>query len=390
MGFKDKLKDAAKKYVGQKLGETISKATGSKTLGKIVEKSVSGDALKKSKLTDKKKKSSEKIPSEEKSKTKEKSKKGKIDASKILIPGKKKTKADKEAEEEQIKKIMKRLESEEKEKERVKIEARLVPSSQGQQGVNVKIKLQILDSSFYAKGAKVFFNAGTEKFEDIDMEKLDMDNFAIVLSNIPKEIQILYYVKILDKSGQWQQFPRPELIDPNDPTQSYEPYFSFSVEPDGTISFKKEWDDSGLLTCRVCGYACQRTWDICPECKTPLYDTTQEVFIDDQKAKIEKRKKIKEEAELTWEDASDEIWRGLPECPNCGYTVQLEWSTCPVCKFDLTTVELKKKASYEEFMTEEEKAEYSNLKKTKKEKQKDKDKAEKEPVWEDEEGIDIL
>jgi len=293
---------------------------------------------------------------------------------------------------ERIQKIVKRLASEEKVQERVKVEARVVSSFANQDGVNVKVKLQILDPSFYAKGAKVFFNAGTEKFEDIDMEKVDMDNFAVILGNVPKEIQIVYYIQIRDKSGAWQQFPRPELIDTDGISQE-EPYFSFSVEPNGTISFKKEWDDTGLVDCRVCGYTCQPTWDKCPECKTPLYDTHQEVFQDAQSAKMAARKQMKADADGGWEDASDEFWRGNPECPNCGYTVDLNWHDCPICNFDLTTVELAKKESYEEFMTDEEKEEAAKLSNVKKHKKSMKDAPqpeEEEPDWEDEDGVDIL
>ncbi|MHA1281516.1 MAG: hypothetical protein ACTSVV_15795 [Promethearchaeota archaeon] len=303
------------------------------------------------------------------------------------------SKEEQKLKEEQILRIMKRLESEDKEKERVRVEAKLIAADPNEEGVNVKIKAQILDPSFYAKAAKLYFNAGTENFVEADMEKIDMDNFAVILSNIPKEIQILYYIKILDKSGEWTQFPRPELIDPDDPTQEYEPYYSFSVEPDGTISFKKLWDDSNLIKCPVCGYMCQKSWKTCPECNTPLYDPTQEVFIDDQLAK-EKALEESQEDELSWEDATDEEWRTLPECPSCGYTVQLDWAKCPVCNFDLTTVELKKKASYEEFMTEEEKAEMEKMSEIKKKKEKNKKKKDKEKsdedIWESEEGIDIL
>ena len=304
---------------------------------------------------------------------------------------KKKTTTKEDLEEDKIQKIVKRLESEDKKKERVRVEAKLVSAAPNQEGVNVKVKAQILDPSFYAKAIKLFFNAGTENFEDVDMEKVDMDNFAVILGNIPKEIQILYYIKIRDKSGEWQQFPRPELLDPNDPTQTTEPYYSFSVEPDGAISYKKDWDESGLTKCPVCGYMCQPHWKRCPECNTPLYDTTQEVFIDKQQ---EKEQKLKEQAnpEVSWEDAADEQWRTLPECPNCGYTVQLEWAKCPVCNFDLTTVNLEEKPAYEEFMTEEEKEQMEKMSEIKKRKEKSKDKLKekKEEVWDDENGVDIL
>ncbi|MGV9204839.1 MAG: hypothetical protein ACOC44_12575 [Promethearchaeia archaeon] len=309
---------------------------------------------------------------------------------------KKKPKTKEELKEEQISKIMNRLDREEKEQERIEVDAKLVSSPPEQPGVNVKIKIKILDDSFYAKGAKVFYNAGTEEFEEISMEQVDMDNFAVILSNIPKELQIIYYVKILDKSGEYQQFPRPELID-TDAIRDEEPYYSFSVEPDGTISFKKDWDDTGLKKCKVCGYMCQPSWDVCPECNTPLYDTTQEVLLEKEKKKEEERKKRKEQ-KGGWEDAADESWRTLPECPNCGYTVQMEWAKCPVCNFDLESVELKKTPSYEEYMSEEDKkaweereSQMSEIKKKKEKTKEKKEKGEKKEVWEEEgEGIDIL
>ena len=51
---------------------------------------------------------------------------------------------------------------------------------------------------------------------------------------------------------------------------------------------------------------------------------------------------------IAWEKAqqTDEVWRGLPTCPNCGTSVQPDWSTCPVCNFDLKNVQLKKEAAF--------------------------------------------
>ncbi|MHA1294270.1 MAG: hypothetical protein ACTSQJ_16600 [Promethearchaeota archaeon] len=46
MGFKDQLKKTAKKYIAKKIGEGLSKVTGSKTLGKITEKVISGSSSK--------------------------------------------------------------------------------------------------------------------------------------------------------------------------------------------------------------------------------------------------------------------------------------------------------------------------------------------------------
>ena len=38
MGFKEKMKDAAKKYAADKVGEKLGKLTGSEKLGKVISK----------------------------------------------------------------------------------------------------------------------------------------------------------------------------------------------------------------------------------------------------------------------------------------------------------------------------------------------------------------
>ena len=309
-----------------------------------------------------------------------------------------KKKKQKEIFEERIEKVVRRIEDEEKGEERVSIKANLISSPPGQIGASVKISLQIKDTSFYAKGATIEFSAGTDEWESVTMEKINLDNFSGVLNDVPKETKVLYFIKILDKSGEWVQYPRVHDLKEED--ADAEPYFQFTVEVDGGLSYKKEWDDDNLSKCPVCGYMCSIAWDECPECNTTLIDTTQEVFLDDQKKKeeeIEKRKDL--EDEIAWSEAQGtaDTWKGLPECPNCGYTVQLEWETCPVCSFNISAVKLEKAPVYaeedeaytpEEGENEEEKQ--ISPKKLKKKMKEEKEKEKKVPFAPPEDDIDIL
>ena len=298
-------------------------------------------------------------------------------------------KKNKDLEEEKILKVVKRIEEEEKGQERIEIRANLISAPPGQIGASVKITLKIKDPSFYAKAGSIVYSAGTDEFEEISMQKIDLDNFAAKLENIPRETAVLYYVKILDKSGEWVQYPRPYDLKEED--AETEPYYQFTVEANGSISYKKMWDDTNLTKCPVCGYMCYPTWDECPECNTPLYDTYQEIFEEDQKEKEERLQKRKElEEEIAWSEAQGtaESWRGLPECPNCGYNVQVDWVNCPVCSYDLSRVKLEKKPAYAEedsYKPEEEQIAPKELKeKSKKEKEK------KVPFVPSKEDIDIL
>ena len=172
------------------------------------------------------------------------------------------------------------------------------------------------------------------------MDKIDDNNFSVVLANIPVDMTILYYLELLDRGGVWLKQLRNE--------EKQEP-FEFSTSKDG-VQEKKDWDDPDLIKCEVCGYMCRKHWDECPECHTPLYDTTQEIFMDEQAAKERQRAKETDPDEIAWQEAqqTDEFWKALPDCPSCGYTVQPDWSACPVCGFDLQSVELKKKAVYDD------------------------------------------
>src|SRR5271157_426591 len=232
--------------------------------------------------------------------------------------------------------IAKRLTRERLDEGRWKVKTLLVPAPSGTKGVSVKITVQIIDKSFYCRAITVKFNPGTEEWLEAKMRQLDMDNFEVILDNIPEELRIMYYLEMLDKSG--------EIIKDDNEQKT----FTFTVEPNGRIAFDSDWDDKRLITCTVCHYECRMEWDECPNCNTPLHDTSQSIFADEQTAKEEARRQVKEDDSWVWEEAqsTDEIWRGLPECPSCGSAVQLDWKKCPICGFDLSGVKLEKKDIY--------------------------------------------
>ncbi|MHA1872148.1 MAG: hypothetical protein ACTSXF_14475, partial [Promethearchaeota archaeon] len=243
-----------------------------------------------------------------------------------------------------ITKITKRLELERKYADRVTAFARMMPSNIESGSINVKINLRINDDSFFVRQAKLWYSAGADEFRSVMMDKIDDSNFSIIITNIPIDITVLYYFELMDKSGVWLK----QLKD-----EAEQKTYEFSTSKDG-IKEATDWDETGLIKCEVCGYMCRPEWETCPECNTPLHDTTQEIFLEDQKRKEEELKKQMDPDEIAWREAqqTDEFWRGLPECPNCGFAVQPDWASCPVCGFDLTTVELKPKAVYEDLETD--------------------------------------
>lgn len=256
--------------------------------------------------------------------------------------------------EDKVDKITDRLQAEHKEEKRWEVRTVLIPimdasGEKSKEYINVKIAVSIKDKYFYCRGIKAHFSAGTEEWREANMEpdkskmsdSIDMDEWAIVLANIPLEIQVMFYLVLLDKSGN-------TLTDDNEGK-----FYTFTTEPGGMIdTAHDEWGDSRLIKCEVCGYMCQPDWDECPGCNTHLSEfyTRQEIFVDDQKKKENERKAIQDDDSLIWEEAqqTDEIWRGLPECPSCGTAVQPDWLQCPICHFDLSTVDLKKKGLYED------------------------------------------
>jgi hypothetical protein len=247
-----------------------------------------------------------------------------------------KKKKEEELFEKKVSEIASRLTRERLDEPRWKVKIVLVPSRPGQEGVSVKVSVAILDKSFYCRAINILFSAGTAEYQTVDMHKIDMDNFEVVLEKIPEEVRIMFYMKMLDKSGEW-------ITDDNQGK-----FFTFTAEPGGKITFDSEWEDKRLIPCHVCGYECRIEWDECPSCNTPLHDTSQSIFADEQKAKEDARRQVKEDESWKWEEAqsTDEVWRGLPECPSCGSAVQPEWKKCPICGFDLTSVKLQKKDIY--------------------------------------------
>ncbi len=133
----------------------------------------------------------------------------------------------------------------------------------GQEGVSVKILVTILNRYFYCQAIKILYNAGKTEFQEIDMQKLDMDHFEAVLEKIPEEIRIIYYIKLLDKSGKW-------IADDNEGI-----FYKFTAVPGGKIVFDFEWENRRLIQCHICGYKCRIEMDECPACNTPLHDTRQ-------------------------------------------------------------------------------------------------------------------
>jgi RNA polymerase subunit RPABC4/transcription elongation factor Spt4 len=265
--------------------------------------------------------------------------------------------------------------------------------------LSVKINLRINDESFLTRQAKLWYNASGE-FESVMMDRIDDSNYSVVLANIPIDMTILYYFEILDKGGVWVKQLRNEAEQ-----QTYE----FSTGKDG-IKEVTEWETEGLVKCSVCGYMCRPEWDNCPECNTPLHDEmmTQEVFIEDQKKKEEIRAKETDTDEIAWKEAQevDEFWKGLPECPSCGYTVQEDWAKCPVCGAELNPSELKKKAVFDDveadwdsMMGEEHEQLYDDTEKLKpakevkkemEEEKKKKEKEQKDEWGSDSEDRDVL
>ncbi|MCP4762091.1 MAG: hypothetical protein GY870_09930 [archaeon] len=243
-----------------------------------------------------------------------------------------------------IKKITDRLEHERLERQRATAFARMMPSNLKSGKLNVKINVRINDKSFYCRQVKLWYSAGADEFREIMMDMVDDLNFAVVLGNIPLDTTVLYYLELLDRGGVWLKQLRNE---------EKQQTFEFSTNIDG-INEVSDWDESELIKCVVCGYMCRREWDECPDCKTPLYTDSQEIFADDQKKKEVMRAKEIDPDEIAWREAqkTDESWRGLAECPSCGYSVQEGWSKCPVCNMDFTDVKLKKKAVYDDLEEE--------------------------------------
>jgi rubrerythrin len=239
---------------------------------------------------------------------------------------------------EKITRSTNRMDRERKESRAFSVRANSIPTEDPTK-FKVKITMEIKDSAFFGRAARVSYSAGTKEFILIDAEKIEQEKYVFTLENIPVDTRVMYFVEFLDKGGIW-------VRDDNE-----EKFYTFATNKDGTIdtSDEDEWKVDHGIKCTVCGYLCQRTWDECPECGTKLFDDPSLSLVeDDQKKKEEALKREKDAEAIAWEEAqkTDEVWRGLPPCPQCGIAVQPEWAACPVCQFDLTTAKLKKEATY--------------------------------------------
>lgn len=244
-------------------------------------------------------------------------------------------KRQKEEFDKKVNNIYKRIRKERLEQPRSTVLARMMPSNVESGKINVKIIMKITDDSFLCRQVKLWFSSGVQEFKPVTMDKTGDKSFEVILANLPIDTTVLYYFELLDKGGVWLKRLKDE--------QKQEA-FEFSTSRDG-ISEKKDWDNNELIKCTVCEYMCQPEWDTCPVCGQGLHDEMlrQDIFIDEQEAKEQKREAVKEEA--IWKNAGGDF-EELPECPSCNYSVRLSWQTCPICNHDLSELkeELQKNA----------------------------------------------
>jgi hypothetical protein len=203
----------------------------------------------------------------------------------------------------------------------------------------IKITMEIKDPSFFGRACRVSYSAGASEFVLVNAEKVNQETYNFMLDNIPVDERVMYFVEFLDKGGIW-------VRDDNEGK-----FYTFATNKDGKIDTADddEWKVKHGVKCTVCGYLCQATWTECPDCGTPLHEDPSLALTEDEKKKREEAIKKAHDAEaIAWEEAqeTDEVWRGLPTCPQCGMSVQPDWASCPVCQFDLTSVKLKKEAVY--------------------------------------------
>lgn len=202
----------------------------------------------------------------------------------------------------------------------------------------VKLTIKILEESFFAKAAKIYYSALDITNQELECTFVGNETFTVVLNDLPVDTQVLFYLSVLNKSGIW-------VNDDNDGKM-----YRFTTSKGGKLDTRDEedWDVKRGVKCQVCGYLCLKEWDECPNCNSPLHSVLQEVLLDEQQKKEEQRKKEQDLDAIAWEDAqvTDDVWRGLPTCPQCGSAVQPDWASCPICSFKLEGVKLEKKALF--------------------------------------------
>ena len=202
----------------------------------------------------------------------------------------------------------------------------------------VKLTIKILEESFFAKAAKIYYSALDITNQELECTFLGNETFTVTLNDLPVDTQVLFYLSVLNKSGVW-------VNDDNDGK-----LYRFTTSKGGKLDTRDEddWDVKRGVKCQVCGYLCLKEWDECPNCGSPLQSVLQEVLLDEQQKKEEQRKKEQDLDAIAWEDAqtTDDVWRGLPTCPQCGSAVQPDWASCPICSYNLEGVKLEKKALF--------------------------------------------
>ncbi|MBD3351172.1 MAG: hypothetical protein GF364_06775 [Candidatus Lokiarchaeota archaeon] len=233
----------------------------------------------------------------------------------------------KEEFEKKVENILYRIEQERISQPNSTVMARMMASNLRSGKINVKFIVQINDDSFYCKQVKLFHSVGAREFSEAIMDRIEDNKFGIILANIPIDTTVLYYIEMLDKGGVWIKRLKDD--------EKQEP-FEFSTTREGVKEIS-DWDDPNLIRCRICDYMCHPEWDICPGCKTPLYDNMlqQEIFQEDQEEKERKRADQKDPQRIAWENMASVFYEPLPECPNCGAAYQPDWNKCPICDYDL-------------------------------------------------------
>jgi uncharacterized OB-fold protein len=240
---------------------------------------------------------------------------------------------------EKISKATKRMARERREEGAFEIKANMIPTSRPEY-FTVKLTMQIKDQSFFGRACRVSFSAGAKDYQTVNARKVSDEQYSFMLEEIPVDTRVLYFVEFLDRGGVWVRDDNSGKL------------YTFATNKEGTIDTRSddEWAVERGVKCNVCGYLCLPEWDECPECNTPLHeDLSQELLLDEQKKKQAIQEKQKDVEAIAWEEAqkTDEVWRGLPPCPNCGVSVQPEWASCPVCGQSLKDVKLEKHAIYE-------------------------------------------
>ncbi len=231
-----------------------------------------------------------------------------------------------------------RMETERDDRGKFRVTQSVIPTADPEY-FKVKLTMEVIDRTFFGLSCRINYSAGAQEFQKVNARKLNEDLYEFTLEKIPVDTRVLYSLEFLDRGGEW-------VVDDNNGT-----FYTFATNADGTIDthHEDEWQVDRSFKCEVCGYMCLPEWDTCPNCNTPLHeDLTGELLLDEQQKKAAVQHRERDAEAIAWAEAqeTDEVWRGLPSCPECGMSVQPEWAKCPVCSLDLTQYQLEKGAVY--------------------------------------------